>query len=303
MARGLRLLLVAQALALAGCGSTTATFVVSETTVPFQAPATSAAYNAASASASFTSGVGIAGTGAPEPADTAGNTVTVTTDSGGGVASITVTTAAVNGGAPTSTSLLIQNGVSGIMADANTIAFVIGQVAVGGPAATVYQGATAQLSFSAYGVWAVNTGGANYNVGVYALGSETTPAQMAALVGAATYTGSSLGFGANGATPFAFTGSASISVNFTSGAVTNLTLSNFNTVDIGGGAGPVLPTLIGAGGAGTIAASKYAVAIAGGTLAGNAVGTFYGPTANETAGTFEAAGGGISLIGAFGAHH
>ena len=292
---------IAVALAACGGGGSSNSGAISEVTVPFQNPSTSVAYSASSASVSFTAGTGITATGAPAPADTAGNTVTLNTDGNGGLSEVTVTTATTNGG-PTVTNLGITNGIGDTaLVPASSIASLLSIVAGGGVPQTVYQGSSAGLSYSGYGIWMQNAGGHNYNVGTYALGSETTTMPT---TGTASYSGTTLGFGSNGAAPFAFTGAAALGVNFATGAVSNVTFSGFTTQDVNdGNPGPTLPTLTGSGGAGTIVGNKFAVPIAGGALGGSTAGAFYGPNANETAGTFQAAGGGISLIGSFGAHH
>lgn len=297
---------LALAFAISGCGSSgggTSVPVATETPVPFQSPAgTSLAYGASEATAAFTAGTGTTATGAPEPADTAGNTVTLATDGSGALINLTVAAAATNGGAPTVTNLAINEGVfDNFLANAAEVANVVALAAVANPPQMVYQGVSAGLSYSAYGLWAENTHGASYNVGVFALGSETTAAQMATLIGTASYSGSTLGFGTNGSAPFTFSGTAGMSVNFSTATVTNLTLSNFTTQDVNdANAGPTLPNLAGAG---AIVGNKYSFAITGGALNGSAAGAFYGPTANETAGVYQAGGGGISLLGSYGAHH
>jgi hypothetical protein len=296
-------LALTSALALSACGHGGKSFSpFSPFPVPFQASSTAVAYNAASASATFTAAGGITGTGAPEPADTGGNTVTVTTGANNTLVSIVVNTATVNGTAPTTAALTITTGTVGL-ADAVDLANLLANVAAGGAPQMAFEAASASLSYSAYGIWAQSTGGGGMHVGTYALGNETTPAQMAALNGNAAYTGNALGFGSNGTAPFAFTSNATINVDFTHGSVTSLTFSNFDTRLLAGGAGPVIGNLTTSGATPFTAANKYSVAISGGGLNGTAVGTFYGPAANETAGAFEAAGGAITLIGAFGAHH
>ena len=60
-----------------------------------------------------------------------------------------------------------------------------------------------------------------------------------------------------------------------------------------------LPNLSGTG---AISGNTYAINnLSGGSLSGTANGTFYGPGANETAGTFQVSGGGTTVIAAFGA--
>jgi hypothetical protein len=59
-----------------------------------------------------------------------------------------------------------------------------------------------------------------------------------------------------------------------------------------------LPNLTGTS---TISGNAYAGAISGGTLTGTINGNFYGSAAQETAGVWQASGGGNTWIGSFGA--
>jgi hypothetical protein len=294
---------VTMALALASCGgggSSSGLAGNTEIAVPFQSAGSLTSYNGSSASVSFDAGTGITTAGAPEPADTANNVVILNTDDNGGLQAVTVGIATTNGG-PTQGLVTISNGIGdAVLATAPAIASLASTVAHGGANQLVYQGVIAGLSFSAYGAWLVNTAGSNYNVGTFALGTETAGAQMPA-TGTASYTGTTLGFGANSAAPFTFTGTAAIGVNFATNSVTNATFGNFVTQDVNdSSAGPTLPNLTGTG---SIVGNKYTVPIAGTGLTGSAAGAFYGPAANETAGVFQANGGTVSLIGSFGAHH
>jgi hypothetical protein len=286
--------------------------------VPFQAANSTAAYAApsaggpSSASVAFTNGTGITGAGLA-PADTAGNTVTLTTDSAGNLVTITITINTPNpvGGTGPGLSQRFAAANQGTATlTAAQFAALVAAIATS-PITTanaVYQGAVAGLKTSAYGAWMQSNGGGSYNVGVYAFGPET-PAMPT--TGTASYNGTTLGYGSNGAAPFTFAGNAQMTANFATNAITNLQFSNLATHDVNdGAAGPTLSTISGNG---PIAGNTYTFAVAGtATPIGGAAtavtgavnGQFFGVGAAETGGTWKAAniGNTVTLIGAFGAH-
>lgn len=170
----------------------------------------------------------------------------------------------------------------------------IGAVPTGFLASQAAQAQT--LSFSAYGIWASDDGGGNGRVGVLAIGNETSPAAVP-MAGTATYNGTTIGAAASTTAAFALTGTAQIVANFGAGSATT-TFSNITTENIATNAIGALPNLTGTS---VIAGNKYTGPLAGGALAGQVNGTFYGPVAQETAGVWNVSGGGLTAIGSFGA--
>ncbi len=309
----------AVSLALAACGhGGSPTGNNTKFVVPFQPASTTASYGApgsglpnlvaggpSSASAAFTSLTGITGSGGA-PGDTLGNSVTLTTDSAGSLSTIAINIATPGGTGPA----LSQSFAAGTQGSATITApqFSALLAAISAAPATtanmVYQGAVAGLSSSAYGAWMQSIGGGNYNVGMYSFGPETAVMPVA---GTATYHGTTLGFGSNGASAFTLTGNATELVNFGTQTVTSLTFSGLTTQDVSdANPGPALGTISGTGG---IVGNKYSFALTGNSVPGGALngsvnGMFYGPNALETGGTWKAAnvGNTLTVIGSFGAH-
>ena len=167
---------------------------------------------------------------------------------------------------------------------------------------TLSQVAGAQsLSSSAYGVWATDdvftlAGRA----GTFAIGNLTPPSAMP-VTGSATFTGSTTGVG--GATSgkdafYALQGDAQVIANFgTQSVTTNLTNLKTQDVYVSTATGS-LPDLTGTS---TLSGNAYAGPIAGTGLSGTIKGNFYGTAAQETAGVWQAAGGGNAWLGGFGA--
>jgi hypothetical protein len=116
--------------------------------------------------------------------------------------------------------------------------------------------------------------------------------------GTATFTGSTIGVGSiNGTAIQALQGDAKIVANFASQSVsTNFT--SLGTQNISTQATGSLPDLTGTS---TLAGNAYAGSISGGGLTGTVNGNFYGSAAQETAGVWQASGGGNVWIGSFGA--
>ena len=286
-------------------------------TVPFQAANATVSYGApgsglpnlvpggpSSASAAFTLGTGITGSGGVA-GDTPGNSVTLTTDNSDNLFTIAINIATPGGTGPT----LSQSFVAGVQGTTTLTAAQFSALVAaiaGAPVTTanaVYQGTVAGLSDSAYGAWMQSTGGGSYNVGVYSFGPETTAMPV---TGSATYNGTTLGFGSNGAAPFTFTGTAHMTASFLADTVT-LLFSSFTTQDVNdGNPGPALGPFSGSGG---IVGNKYTSALAGtatpgGALNGTVNGTFFGLNAAESGGTWRAAnvGNTVSVIGSYGLH-
>jgi len=305
------------AVCLAGCGhgktasTTTPTVngggVPGGIAVPFVAVnTTSPALGAASAPATFTTGGGfVSGFATPNAADT-GATVTLKTDTNGNLSQITVS--APTGGVPFNQTFNASNNAFSSAITVSQLVTLVQQFRAqsSGTSTYIYQGTETGLTASSYGAWLLNNGTGNFAFGPLAFGSETTAGQMAALAGSgvATYNGSAFGLGATNVTPFALTSTVQVIANFTSGAVSS-TFSNFATSNLSGvGTATTLPTLSGTGtiGAG-VNTNQYAFSLAGGGYTGSVSGTFYSPTAQETAGVLQATNGaGTSFAASYGAH-
>jgi hypothetical protein len=322
-------------LALAGCGSSSTSLGPPlEIPIPFQTvnPQTYSLANGdgpATETAQFTSGTGIVALDS-ETADTNTNTVTITQDSSGGLQNISVSvgTAAGAGIAGTTTAAsgpFVEDSFA--LTAQNDLSAVLASIANGNGPFVLVQGTALGLKSSLIGLWGVNTGGANYNVGVFALGTETSAADMAtlAVTGAPvhgvnqttlTYNGGTFGFGtyttAAGAVgaPFTYSGTAQIVANFALSTVTTISFSSLSALDVNDSSAPVLTTLSAAAPTAIVSTNKYSTVLSGtasngvgpaAAITGPVNGTFYGPLALETAGTYSASGGTFKLIGAFGA--
>jgi hypothetical protein len=172
-----------------------------------------------------------------------------------------------------------------ILCCSNTIGYAITQLAAG-------QG----LTSSAYGLWAATLGSPAGNMGAFAFGNQT-PAASVPTSGSATFSGFTIGMGgaADGHSIFDLKGNVQIIANFASQSVTtNLTNINASTY----GAQTSVPDLTGTS---PMTGNAYAGPISGGGLAGTINGNFFGSAAQETAGVWQASGGGNAWIGSFGA--
>ena len=154
------------------------------------------------------------------------------------------------------------------------------------------------LNYAAYGLWASGDTATVGRAGTFAFGNLTPTASVPA-TGSATFNGTSIGIGGatNGSTVYALQGNAQIVANFATQSVTT-NLTNLGTQNISTNATGSLPNLTGTS---TISGNAYAGPIAGTGLSGTINGNFYGPAATETAGVWQASGGGNSWIGSYGA--
>jgi hypothetical protein len=162
------------------------------------------------------------------------------------------------------------------------------------------------LNYSGFGLWGEtwlndSQGNGSGRLFAFAFGNPTSGAAMP-VSGSATYNGTTSGAGgaADSKTPNSLTalqGNAQIVANFSNQSVnaklTNLTTQNLYTSAMG-----TLPDLTGTA---AISGNAYSGAIAGTGLSGSIKGNFYGPAAQETAGVWQASGGGINWVGSFGA--
>jgi len=222
-------------------------------------------------------------------------TVTLTTDANGNLKVVSFNLPGFG---------LKDPGTSVSPASSNTVA--IGNVAiilretigsVGTMGYTLSQVAGSQtLTYSAFGLWGVGDQ-AGGGVGGFAFGN-LTPATSIPATGTASFNGTVTGTGlANGNTIYALQGDAQLNANFSNQSVTTK-LTNLNTLNISTSATGSLPDLTGNS---AISGNAYSGAIAGGGLRGTLTGNFYGPAAQETAGVWQASGGGAFWGGSYGA--
>ena len=162
--------------------------------------------------------------------------------------------------------------------------------------------ATETLAYARYGYWAQrpNATGTPDIIAAFHTGSATPLAGVPA-GGTATYTGLSVGqfvdTGIDASTDYAAT--ISLSVNFSAKTISG-TLSNFTGISSSSGAlaAAVTGTVSGNQFSGTMVANDAATTLGNGTMSGK----FYGPAAEEMAGTYGIAiGANQGMIGAFGA--
>ncbi len=183
------------------------------------------------------------------------------------------------------------------------------------------------LQYSDFGVWTIsptanNAGTQNpayvgAGAGARPGAAETTSMPSS---GSASYAGAAAGYVTVANTPGEFYAPATLNANFATGAVTGTigsTTSGITVYAVGGGSGNTvsgtmnaigITASIGGAGAtaseysGTVSAMSTAAAsidISGAT--GPIKGGFYGPSAVETAGTFQLSGAGVQVVGSFGA--
>ena len=166
-----------------------------------------------------------------------------------------------------------------------------------------------ELSYSFYGGWyRWYNGNTAFDSGAFAGGSATLPSAIPTS-GTATYTGTVFGSGSSGGVggEYFFAGNAQLSANFGPGGSGTVT-STFSGLS---GQGQFVPAFTPGNitGTETIAAgtNRFTGTVTGTSLAtaltGTLNGAFYGPTAQEAAGSFKLTGAGNAFqAGAFGAH-
>lgn len=157
------------------------------------------------------------------------------------------------------------------------------------------------LGASAYGLWLSTDASNNAQVGSFAFGN-LTPAASVPATGSATFNGFAIGTAStlNGGSLYAVQGNAQIIANFaTQNVTTNLT--NLTVQNEPYAPAATIASLPNLSGTSAITGNSYAGPIAGGALSGTINGNFYGPAAQETAGVWQASGGGNQWVGSFGA--
>lgn len=178
------------------------------------------------------------------------------------------------------------------------------------------------LSYTEYGQWTVDettAAPAALYAGVYGGGKPgVAPTAAMPTTGTATYSGSATGYvsqadsTASTGTLANFSGTATLTANFSSGAMTG-SVTGINAYGIGGSNRTLVGTVNDIAFGGAITGNSFvANATAQGTAGtafditgskGTMSGAFYGPTAQEVAGTFSLTGGthSVTVLGAFGA--
>ena len=266
----------------------------------FQAPNTTVAYQAASATALVTStGVG----GIVNAASGQGATITEINDPSGLTKIIfNIPTAGATFTQQYSSSVWDYDGQVYAAIPSSAQLVTILRDTFGFPnttSAIITQSIGAQsLNSAAYGLWASGDTATTGRAGTFAFGN-LTPAASVPAAGSATFNGSTMGVGGatGGSTVHALQGKAQIIANFATQSLST-SLTNLSTQNISSNAIGSLPDLTGTS---TISGNAYAGPIAGTGLAGTINGNFFGSAAQETAGAWQASGGGNSWIGSYGA--
>jgi hypothetical protein len=263
------------------------------TPLNLQAANTSVTYQAAAATAMAAkwgaASISAAGQGA---------TITLSTDAKGDLTTVVIPAGGINntfsGGAGSklsdSNTLYFGYQLDDFTQFTNEVSYTISQAATG-----------AGLTASAFGEWFSNGNTLPGNAGVIAFGNLTAPGSVPA-TGSATYNGNTIGMGgaADGSSVFTVMGNAQIIANFaTQNVTTNLTALTAGNVAFASKTVPSVPDLSGMS---ALSGNAYSGPIAGGGLTGTINGNFYGASAQETAGVWQASGGGIAWIGSFGAN-
>jgi len=172
-------------------------------------------------------------------------------------------------------------------------------------------GSYSGLIYSTYGLWEAgyttfNCGGpcGDTVLGAYAFGIETPLASMPS-GGTATYTGSAAGWGQTGQTSFSYLGTITLNADFGNKTIGG-TITPTNILGVTNVLSSTPFASVTLNSASFSGSNSYAsgITINGGDLdgmTGTYAGKFYGPGAQETAGTLNAASSGNYLNGSFGA--
>jgi hypothetical protein len=178
------------------------------------------------------------------------------------------------------------------------------------------------LQYADFGLWNISPTGNNASsqTPLYAgagAGGKAGVAETASMptTGTASFSGGAVGYVVKGGTGGEFYGTSTLTANFATGGgtvtgtISNINVYSFNNNTLSGTMNDISinATIAGAGNtkaeySGTATAqgaAGTAVDITGAT--GPLKGAFYGPTAQETAGTFQMSGGGAQVLGSFGA--
>jgi len=280
--------------------TTTPSTQASSVPISLQGTNTTVAYQAASSAALVSTG-GVSGTTSSSAGQ--GATITLTTNSNGVTTTVfNIPTTGASFTQQYTSSVWDYGGVLSANAPTTGLLVTILRDVFGFPNTTgalVTQSLGAQsLSSAAYGFWASGDTATTGRAGTLAFGNPTSAVSVPA-TGTATFNGATTGLGGatGGNAIYALEGKVQVIANFAShSATTNLT--GLKTQNISTNAIGALPDLTGVS---TISGNAYAGAIAGTGLNGTVNGNFYGSAAQETAGVWQASGGGNVWMGSYGA--
>lgn len=289
-----------------GGGAGTATAVAPPAVAPVVTPAgppinlqaanTRVAYPAAAMMAAATT----AATGSvTSSASGQGATVTLGTDASGNLNSVIFNLPGNSLQYPVPSSLFSSLSLDSI---ASTLNDNLGPPGTSNTGALLTQAAAGQtLSASAYGLWASSTSSNTALLGSFAFGNLTPPASVPT-TGSATFNGFAIGADTtpNTGSVYAVEGNAQIIANFATRTVTT-NLTNLMVANQPYAPAAIITSLPNLSGTSAMSGNAYAGPISGGALTGTINGNFYGTTAQETAGVWQAFGGGNQWIGSFGA--
>jgi len=224
-----------------------------------------------------------------------GSTITATTDASGNLTTMTYNI--ITPGSTFNQTYQATSPLSPNIFNINTLSQALLSVAAGNVSNGAFISAlinpTTTLSYTAYGAWA-SQNGVTMTAGAISLG---VPTAVMPVAGTATYNGTTLGVMTNASGGLAVWGGIQLVANFGTGSVAT-TISNLQTQVIDTSATGTLSNMTGTA---TIAGNQYSGTLSGGGLSGTQVGSFYGPGAAETGGTWKVAGGGVTVIGSYGA--
>jgi hypothetical protein len=229
-----------------------------------------------------------------------GATITLGTDSSGNLSRVAIPAGSIDD------TVVAAGGSGRPLTDPSTLLFAFQLDDVFGSASNTYgysisQAAAGQgLTSSAYGIWTSVWKSPPADAGVFAFGN-LTPAASVPATGSATFNGFTIGFGgpADGSAAFVLNGNVQIIANFGNQSVTtNLTNFSAGNISYTSSAKASVPNLTGTS---AISGNAYTGPLSGGGLSGTINGNFYGSAAQETAGVWQASGGGNAWVGSFGA--
>ncbi len=171
-------------------------------------------------------------------------------------------------------------------------------------------GAASTLSYSTYGVWSEHPFVlGTVAVGAFATGLPSTSTQVPT-TGTATFNGGAAGFVmANSQDAHRFKGNITLNADFTArtigGSITGITTERLTGTAQTGTLGNISlngGTMSGAAFTGVANGNALTTGVADiSTMTGRFGGQFYGPNAQEVAGSFALTGNGLGIIGSFGA--
>ncbi len=229
-----------------------------------------------------------------------GAQVTIATDATGKASTVTINVPAPGGGFYTHPFDLTTTGVAGTGPFAGFISAFDGVNADGSRRNQILL--DPNLTYSSYGLWTnIPTSAAAGATGALAFG-QLTPASNVPINGTFSYSGKTIGAMVDGTKSTPLIGSETLTANFTN---MNLTGSfSLSTVAASGATTPW--TTLNISPAANIMSGAYTGTVTGsissGTVSGPINGKFYGPTAQETAGTWSVSdGANIHAIGGYGA--